>query len=79
MSKRNTLIAFVAGAAAGALAGILLAPAKGKQTREKLASQMGNLSHEVSHQIKSGSTQVRKLADRAAEQVNHVGRKVKVS
>lgn len=37
MSKatRNALLGFVAGAAAGALAGVLLAPEKGAKTRRK--------------------------------------------
>jgi gas vesicle protein len=42
MSKKsgNTLLAFVAGAAAGAILGILYAPDKGSNTREKLSFQL---------------------------------------
>lgn len=41
MSKNNdTLIAFLAGAAAGVLLGVLYAPDKGKNTRDKLSFQL---------------------------------------
>jgi gas vesicle protein len=42
MSKRgsNALMAFLAGAAAGAILGILYAPDKGTNTREKLSFQL---------------------------------------
>jgi len=41
MSKKsNTLMAFLAGAAAGAILGILYAPDKGSNTREKLSFRL---------------------------------------
>lgn len=42
MSSSKVLLGFVAGAAVGALAGILFAPDKGSNTREKIANKAGD-------------------------------------
>lgn len=44
MSNTKTVLGFIAGAAVGALAGILLAPEKGKDTRNKIAGKAGGIS-----------------------------------
>ncbi len=46
MSKK-VLLAFAAGLAAGALAGVLLAPDKGKKTRKKLAGAASDMADTV--------------------------------
>ncbi|MCY7311172.1 MAG: YtxH domain-containing protein [Bacteroidota bacterium] len=43
----KVLLGFLAGAAAGALAGILLAPEKGSETRKKIAGKAGNITDSV--------------------------------
>lgn len=43
MSSSKTLLGFVAGAAVGALAGILFAPDKGSSTRQKIADKSGDM------------------------------------
>lgn len=43
MGYTKTIITFMAGAAVGAIAGILLAPDKGSDTRQKLVSKKNDL------------------------------------
>lgn len=47
MSSSKTLLGFIAGAAVGALAGILLAPEKGSDTRQKISSKTSDLAESV--------------------------------
>ena len=47
MSNSKTLLGIVAGAAIGALAGILFAPDKGSETRKKIADNTGDLADSV--------------------------------
>ena len=47
MTNSNTMLAFLAGAAVGAIAGILFAPDKGSVTRQKISSKTGELADSV--------------------------------
>ena len=47
MANTKTLLGFLAGAAVGALAGILLAPDKGSETRKKISKKTGDLGESV--------------------------------
>ncbi len=47
MSSSKTLLGILAGAAIGAVAGILLAPDKGSETRKKLSTKTGDLADDV--------------------------------
>lgn len=47
----KVLLGFLAGAAAGALAGVLLAPEKGSVTRKKIAGKAGDISDSVKNRF----------------------------
>jgi YtxH-like protein len=76
MSKtQSTLFALVAGLAAGAVIGILLAPDKGDKTREKIAKKTADLKKELDEQVEIGKAKIYEFADsvvnkQAAEKLN---------
>ncbi|PWJ36103.1 YtxH domain-containing protein [Sediminitomix flava] len=54
MSKKNTgstLLAFLAGAAVGAVVGVLYAPEEGKSTRDKLSYQLDKYKEKLQQMI----------------------------
>ena len=51
MSKKNLMLGVIAGAAAGAIAGVLLAPDKGSVTRENLAKKSRDTMDNVKGQV----------------------------
>jgi len=53
MSTSNILVAFLAGAAVGAVAGILLAPDTGTNTRKKIFNKAGDLANSVKNSVGS--------------------------
>lgn len=58
MSKGvNTFVGFVAGAATGAITGMLVAPDKGYKTRKRISKKVGDISKQldnyVKHELKS--------------------------
>ncbi len=64
MSKtQSTLFALVAGFAAGAVIGILLAPDKGDKTREKIAKKTADLKKELEDQVEIGKAKIYEFAD----------------
>lgn len=68
MSNTSTnLIVLVAGLAVGAALGILLAPASGKETREKLMRKGGQLRDKVSDMVDDAKKMVGDVADSASK------------
>lgn len=50
-NDQKVIVGFLCGAAAGALAGILLAPTSGEETRKKIADKATDLKDDLSSQI----------------------------
>lgn len=67
MSTQKTLIALLAGAALGAVAGVLLAPASGEETRHKLNRKAGDLRDQMTDLIDKGNSLVNDVKDTAKD------------
>lgn len=57
---QKILLSFLAGVGVGAVAGLLIAPDSGKETRKKLAQKAGDIKTSI-------STQMTKLTDKVNE------------
>jgi gas vesicle protein len=65
-------IAFLAGAAAGAIAGILLAPEKGTETRKKIADKAKNLKETVTEKVKGGFQKANEMKERFTKEAEEI-------
>ena len=77
MANTKTLLGFLAGAAVGALAGILLAPDKGSETRKKISKKTGDLGDSLKGQFNDfidGVKETYSGAKAEAEDVEEKGR-----
>lgn len=77
MSSSKLIVGFLAGAAVGALAGILLAPDKGSNTRKKIADKTGDLSDTVKKSFNKFIDGVKDTYSGAKEEADEFGEKVK--
>ncbi len=64
MKALNFLVAFIGGAAVGAAAGLLLAPEKGEDLREKIAEALRKRG------IRLDRKEMQNLVDEIAEEIN---------
>ena len=80
MSNSKVLLGFVAGAAAGALAGILFAPDKGSATRKKISNKTGDITDSIknsfSHFIDKIKDTYRGVEEDVEEMSNKAGTKM---
>ena len=63
-SSKFVLFSFIAGAAIGAIAGILLAPDKGSVTREKLKNKAKDLSDNLNEKYDNLKDEFKHLKDK---------------
>lgn len=64
-NSSNTFLAFLAGAAAGAVIGLLMAPDNGQVTRDKLSRQADSLLNDLEDQWEVGYQKIKDLTDTA--------------
>lgn len=53
-NDQKVIVGFLCGVAAGALAGLLLAPNSGEETRKKIAEKANDLKDDLSSQLTQG-------------------------
>ncbi len=71
------VVGFLAGAAVGALAGILFAPDKGSNTRKKISSKTGDITDSVKNSFNDFIDGVKQTYTGAKEEVEEFGSKAR--
>ncbi len=77
MSSSKILVGFLAGAAVGALAGILFAPDKGSNTRKKIATKSGDITDSVKNSFNDFIDGVKETYSGVKDDVEEFGDKAK--
>ncbi len=65
-------LAFLAGAAAGAIAGILLAPDKGTETRRKITDKAKDLKESATDKIRHGFQRVNDMKEKFSKEAEEM-------
>lgn len=74
-STEKILIAFLAGATAGALSALLLAPDTGENTRKKLSKAADDFGHSLTETLESSAEKVKEMADTAIAEAEKYSKK----
>lgn len=72
MSKEdsgNSLLAFLLGIVAGAIIGILFAPAEGKETRKKIAKYLEELEEKGEEFVEEGKRKIKEIVEEGKEKI----------
>jgi len=68
----KTFAAFIAGAAAGIVLGLLFAPMSGAEMRESISTTTGNLTDKVKKKADEGLSYAKNLKNKASDKINEV-------
>jgi gas vesicle protein len=69
MSSKDVLIGLLAGAAVGAVAGILYAPDKGEKTRKKIKKQTARYAEDISDSVHEFVEELKSKIENAKDEV----------
>lgn len=79
MSNSKILLGFVAGAAVGALAGILFAPDKGSSTRRKITNKAGDIGDSIKSSFNDFVDDLKNTYSKAKEEAEILGEEARAS
>lgn len=74
-STEKILIAFLAGATAGALTALLIAPDTGENTRKKLSKAADDFGHSLTETLETSAEKVKQMADSALSEAEKYAKK----
>jgi gas vesicle protein len=73
----NVFLGFLAGAAAGAIAGVLLAPDNGKNTRQNIATKASKFKDDVGTSVQKSVEKLNSFKESAFSLINKYGDETK--
>ncbi len=73
-NTEQTLLALLVGAAAGVVAGLLLAPDSGEKTRQKLADNADVIKKDLESSWETNSKKIREYTDEALSEIEKYGK-----
>lgn len=72
MKNSNVLIGLLGGVAVGAALGLLFAPAKGSETRKKIADKSGDLKYTLKDSVTKFSEKISQTVDNFKSEANEI-------
>ncbi|MEQ9437985.1 MAG: YtxH domain-containing protein [Cyclobacteriaceae bacterium] len=75
-NSEKTLIAFLVGAIAGTMAGLLVAPNSGQKTRKKLNKSANDVLYDLEDAWEESAERIKDLADTAVEELEKYSKKL---